>query len=264
MNHLGAILREARVKAGLSLAGMAKRTGYSRSYIGNIETGERQATPDVIRKYEEALGEDLNRRSLLMGSLGILAADSADDTATAIAHEVSNGRYGLLTELQTSHATDRGIAALVGRDAASLASLTKWSGRGNPLLRVNAAGILAKVPSPVVGSEAVTVLRNDGHVRELYVTAVLSRVLALPWNEAAGFATADGLNEQQVGKLTNELGNQYDAGARWCAAVTLYRNRSANHEAVTGSLLAALRTETATENVRTIGAALAGVDPLKL
>jgi transcriptional regulator with XRE-family HTH domain len=240
------------------------RTGYSRSHIGNIENGVRQATPDVIRKYEEALGEDVDRRSLLLGSLGILAAGPADDTAAAIAHEVANGRSGLLTELQTSHATDRGIAALVGQNTAAVATLSKWTGRGNAVLRVNACGVLAKVPSPVIGSEAVTVLRNDGQVRELYVTAVLSRVLALPWSEAAQFATADGLNEHQVGKLTNELGNQYDAGARWCAAVTLYRNRAADHEAVTGSLLAALRTETATENVRTIGAALAGVDPLKL
>lgn len=36
---------------------MAKRTGYSRSYLGNVETGERQVTPDVVRAYERVLGE---------------------------------------------------------------------------------------------------------------------------------------------------------------------------------------------------------------
>ena len=32
---------------------MAKRTGYSRSYLGNVETGERQVTPELIRAYEQ-------------------------------------------------------------------------------------------------------------------------------------------------------------------------------------------------------------------
>ncbi len=41
---------------------MAKRTGYSRNYIGNVETGVRAVTPDVIREYESVLGEDLKRR----------------------------------------------------------------------------------------------------------------------------------------------------------------------------------------------------------
>jgi transcriptional regulator with XRE-family HTH domain len=264
VSQLGAILREARVSAGLSLAGMARRTGYSRSYIGNIENGVRQATPAVIRKYEQALGESLNRRNLLLGSLGILAAAPTDETAVAIAHEVTDGRNGLLTELQTSHATDKGIAALVGQDSAVVAQLVKWTSQGKAVLRVNAAGILAKVPSPLMGSEAVTVLRSNGQVRELYATAVLSRVLALPWEEASRLATTDSLTDVQVGQVTAELANQYDAGARWCAAVTLYRNREANADTVTGALLSALRTEQVTENVRTIGAALAGVDPLKI
>ncbi|GIF03204.1 helix-turn-helix domain-containing protein [Actinoplanes siamensis] len=146
MSELGRILKEARTSAGLSLAGMAKRTGYSRSHIGNVENGTRQATPDVVKAYEKALGEDLDRRSLLLGTLGILAAGPADDTAIAITHEITEGRSGLLTELQTSHATDRGIAALVGQDAAAVATLTQWTGRGNAVLRVNATGVLAKVP----------------------------------------------------------------------------------------------------------------------
>ncbi|BEL04327.1 hypothetical protein Q0Z83_025180 [Actinoplanes sichuanensis] len=264
MSQLGAILKEARTSAGLSLAGLAKRTGYSRSHLGNIENGVRQATPDVIRKYEEALGDSLKRRSLLLGSLGILAAGSEDDTATAIAHEITNGRSGLLTELQTSHATDKAIAAIVSQDAASLAALKKWSHRGEAVLRVNSAGILAKTRSSLAGTEAVTVLRTDGDVRELYATAVLSRVLALPWEDAARSTTGGTLSDVQVARMAEELANPYDAGARWCAALALYRSRDSNPEAVSGALLSALRVETAAENLRAIGSALAGIDPLKI
>ncbi|WIM94264.1 helix-turn-helix transcriptional regulator [Actinoplanes oblitus] len=264
MSELGRILKEARTSAGLSLAGMAKRTGYSRSHIGNVENGTRQATPDVIRAYEKALGEDLDRRSLLLGTLGILAAGPADQTATAIAHEITNGRSNLLMELQTSHATDKGVAALVGQDTAALASLSKWSSRGKPVLRVNAAGILAKVPSPAIGSEAVAVLRSDGDVRDLYLTAVLSRVLGVPWDAAANLATSGGLSDVQVSRLAAELSNNYDAGARWCATVALYRDREADMGAVNASLFAALRTEASSENIRAIGAALAGISPLNI
>ncbi len=69
MSELGRKLREARDAAGLSLAGMASRTGYSRSYLGNVETGERAATLDVIKAYERALGDSVNRRQLILGSL---------------------------------------------------------------------------------------------------------------------------------------------------------------------------------------------------
>lgn len=55
MSDLGSTLRRARVAAGLSLSGMAKRTGYSRSYLGNAETGIRQVTPGLIRAYERVL-----------------------------------------------------------------------------------------------------------------------------------------------------------------------------------------------------------------
>src|SRR5437667_5021457 len=57
MSDLSRTLREAREAAGLSLSGMAKRAGYSRSYLGNVETGTRPATPAVIRAYERALHE---------------------------------------------------------------------------------------------------------------------------------------------------------------------------------------------------------------
>jgi transcriptional regulator with XRE-family HTH domain len=191
MGELGERLRRARQQAGLSLAGMARRTGYSRGYLGNVETGERHATPDVIQAYERVLDDSVNRRQLLLGSVATLAASSTDDAAASIAHEIRNQRSGLLTQIQTSRETDKAIASMVGGDTPSLASLTKWARRGSAVIRVNAVGILAKVGSPLVDTEAITVLRADAEVRELYLTAVLGRVLALPRSMACSYLPAD-------------------------------------------------------------------------
>ncbi len=133
------------------------------------------------------------------------------------------------------------------------------------MLRVNAAGILAKTGSPLVDTEAVGVLRTDGEVRELYLTAVLARVLSLSWNASAALATsAAGLADLYVSHLVDELNNPYDAGARWCSAVMLYRSRNDDPATVNAALLKALRAEASRENLRAIGGALAGVDPLTI
>lgn len=191
MNDLGRTLREAREQAGLSLTGMAKRTGFSKSYVGNVERGVRPVTPAVIRAYERVLGngDDMDRRLFLLGSAAMLAGASTPDAAVSIAADVKAGRTGLLTGMQTTHATDRAVAALVAQDSGSVASLVKWSTSGKAsLLRVNSAGILAKMRSPLLADEAVTALRASGEVRELYSSAVLARVLSLPWDDAATLA----------------------------------------------------------------------------
>lgn len=264
MNDLGRTLREAREQAGLSLSGMAKRSGYSRSYMGNVETGVRPVTPDLIRAYETALGDDVRRRQLLLGSIATLAASSAPDTAVSIAADVRSGRNTLLLTMQTTHATDKAVAALAAQDSGSVASLVKWCTSGKAsLLRVNSAGILAKMRSPLLADEAVTALRTSGEVRELYSSAVLARVLKLPWNDAANLAAGRGPlpTPEAVQAISAELGNPADAGARWCSAVLLARTRD-HGPAVTEALVGALRTEPSREVLRTIGSALAGIDPL--
>jgi hypothetical protein len=264
MSDLGRTLREAREQAGLSLSGMAKRTGYSRGYIGNVETGVRAVTPDVIKKYESVLGEDLKRRQLLLGTISALAAGAAPDTAASIANDIDGGRTGMLTGIQTTHATDRAVASLVARSAPSVASLAKWSRSGKALLRVNAAGILAKVGSPTVDNEAVSVLQADAEARELYLTAVLHRVLGLDWDTAANLAaSSEAFNPDQLKRLQAELSNPNDSGARYCSVLLLSRKQRSEPK-VTEALLSALRSEPSRENLRVIGAALAGVNPLKI
>ena len=266
MTDLGQTLKEARVAAGISLSGMAKRTGFSRSHLGNVETGTRTATTEVVMAYERALGDDVQRRLLLLSAVAVTTGVPVPDTAVGIAADIQRGRKELLTGMQTTHQTDRAIAGLVSRHAGPSASLVKWSRRGGTLLRVNATGILAKIGSPTLDNEAITVLHCDGDVRELYLTAVLARVLNLPWDTAARMATTGqgAATPEHVRALSAELTNPADSGARWCATLTLHRSRKDDPAGVTAALMRALRSEPSREALRAIGAALAGEDPLTI
>lgn len=68
MNDTGAELRHAREARGISLSAMATRTHFSKSYLGNVETGRRAVTAEVVLAYEHALGGDMERRTLLAGA----------------------------------------------------------------------------------------------------------------------------------------------------------------------------------------------------
>ncbi|MBG6134614.1 tetratricopeptide (TPR) repeat protein [Longispora fulva] len=46
---------------------MARRTNYSKSHLGNVETGVKRAYPDVILAYERELGECVDRHGILTG-----------------------------------------------------------------------------------------------------------------------------------------------------------------------------------------------------
>jgi transcriptional regulator with XRE-family HTH domain len=77
MDTTGARLREARQAAGISLAALAGRTHYSKSYLGLIETGCRTATADVVLAYERELGDLVDRRGLLTGLAASVVAPAA-------------------------------------------------------------------------------------------------------------------------------------------------------------------------------------------
>nr|CEL14204.1 Putative C1 regulatory protein [Kibdelosporangium sp. MJ126-NF4] len=77
MSETGRVLRAARQSAGMSLTVMARRTHYSKSLLGMVETGQRAATPEVVSAYEQALGvkglgDDVNRRELLAAAAAVL------------------------------------------------------------------------------------------------------------------------------------------------------------------------------------------------
>jgi transcriptional regulator with XRE-family HTH domain len=280
MSHLGRTLRTARASAGVSLSGMATRTGYSRSYLGNIETGRRDVTVDVMRAYERALdtqaGDAMNRRTLLLGAAsgavaaalpvpaGVVPADAAADVAADFVRDIATGRGRLLSQVQTSHATDRLISAAVARDWPSVAALTRWMRKGNPYLRVNSAGILAKMGSPALDDDALRALRADPDARHLYLTAVANRVLRMPWDDAGHLVSGTGPvdDEAHLAAFAAEVHNPYDSGARFCSVLMLARTRPDARQTVDTALAEALRHEQSRENLRAIAGTLAGIDPL--
>jgi transcriptional regulator with XRE-family HTH domain len=252
------------VAAGLSLSGMAHRTGYSRGYLGNLETGIREVTPEIIRAYEKVLGDDVNRRTLLLGMAASAAAatTTTPDVAVDVVRDISAERSKLLSTVQTTHATDRVIAKLIATDTPGVASLYKWMRRGSPVLRVNSAGILAKICSPAVDDDVIRILSADDETRDLYLTAVVSRVLAMPWDDAKHVATSRRpLKEPDyVERFAQEVQNPADSGARWCSTVMLARTRTEDPQAISRALRDAITTEQSREVLRLIAGTLADIN----
>jgi len=262
MSEMGDSLRAAREAAGLSLSGLARRTGYSRSYLGNIETGTKQPTPGVLRAYERALGDDVHRRELFAGLAGLMAGTMADgDIAADIVRDIIAERSRLLTTAQTSHATDKTIGILVSRQTPCIASLGKWMRTGNPTLRVNAAGILAKSGLHDAANTVAAHLCADADARQLYLTAVVARVLGAPWDDAGHLARTASFDEQQIKAIAGEVANSYDAGARWCSIHLVGRTRKEHPGVANVTLHQALSREPSRELLRHNGFALAGIDP---
>src|SRR5690349_10804720 len=53
---VNAALRAARQASGLSLDGLAARTNFSKSYLGNVEAGRRRVTAEIAAAYDAAVG----------------------------------------------------------------------------------------------------------------------------------------------------------------------------------------------------------------
>jgi hypothetical protein len=174
--------------------------------------------------------QDLRRRLLPTGPAG-LGADlrvHRDDLATAdaIAADILSGDSRRVASEQTSHALDLTIAALITADGMRPNPLLSWiNGAPDPVLRVNAAGIAAKMAGSDVAESAVSALANDAPMRHRYLTAVLSRVLRTRWTDAEQQAHDRSIGRHvpadSIDALRTELHNRQDAGARWCSAYVL-------------------------------------------
>src|SRR5256714_5199966 len=204
---------------------MARRTGYSRSFLGNLETGARQPTPAIIRAYERALGEDVYRRSVLVGMASAMVGAAVPDVAVDVVRDIASERSRLLSTVQTSHEIDKVIGSLVAKDMPSVGSLLKWMRSGSAVLRVNAAGILAKMGAPAMDNDVVQALKADRESHDLYLTAVVSRVLGLPWDDAGNLAVSGQplSDPREVESFATEARNPYDSGARLCSVLMLAR-----------------------------------------
>jgi len=195
--------------------------------------------------------------------------------AQRIFGEITRGDGKLFASAQTSHDTDMVIREFVTRDKTSAAALHRWMTRApSPVLRVNSAGVLAKVGGGLE-DDVVRALKRDTDTRHLYLTAVASRVLDLPWAAAGDIATT--LDQgapaplwrhspdeaaRAAARLASEVSNPRDGAARWCSVVLLGQVRDAAPEIANGALHAALRQERGAETIRSVGALLSGDNPL--
>jgi transcriptional regulator with XRE-family HTH domain len=105
VDTFGEALRGLRIAAGFhSLAAFAAKANYSKGYLGNIETGERQPTPDLAEACDRALGtapllsmllEDPGgngvKRRALLSSIGLVTGAGAVVGPTALADLVRHG-----------------------------------------------------------------------------------------------------------------------------------------------------------------------------
>jgi hypothetical protein len=206
----------------------------------------------------------VHRRSMLVGMASAVVGAALPDVAVDVVRDIAAERSRLLSTVQTSHEVDKVIGWLVPKDMPSVGSLLKWMRNGPAVLRVNAAGILAKVGNTATDNDVVQVLKSDRESRQLYLTAVINRVLGLPWDSAGHLASSGQplSDSAQVESFAAEIRNPYDSGARLCGVLMLARTQAEFPHAVNVALRDAVRTETSRENLRAIGCALGGIDPL--
>lgn len=169
----------------------------------------------------EAKISRMNRRGFL--SLATLTV-AHGKLAAEMTASIAGGDYGPLTMVQTTHGTDLVIAAMT--DRSSQRRLRSWMTDGDSaVLRVNAAGILAKTTDLEAAEQVAAVLANDTETRQMYATAVVARVGALPWARASKLAAGHPPTLRQAhflaSRFASEVLNPRDAGARWCSAAML-------------------------------------------
>jgi hypothetical protein len=88
------------------------------------------------------LGDEVNRRDFFKVA-GLVAGNTA--VATELAASIAGNDSGPLAVVQTTHGTDLAVATLA--DRGTVGHLRRWLDDGdNPVLRVNAAGILPRFP----------------------------------------------------------------------------------------------------------------------
>ena len=171
-----------------------------------------------------------------VGSGKVLPPDTGDMFSS-----IAAGDPGPLTQIQTSYATDMALGRMAAADRPVMWRLARWADDGDSdILRVNAAGILGKAASADFSGMPAAVMLRDRDVRGRWLRALVGRV------------------GTDTGRLSTEVLNPADSGARWCAGWLLAQDGSA---AARQALAQALRTDSVTENVRSFGQLLIGENP---
>ncbi|MEU8364353.1 hypothetical protein AB0C27_50880 [Nonomuraea sp. NPDC048882] len=190
--------------------------------------------------------------------------------AQTLSADIVLGISKRFTMVQTSHVTDRILERFVASDDQYETTLRRWMAESpDATLRVNSAGVLAKIQNSEGSEAALNQLGKDVAMREKYLTAVAHRVLGLNWSLAEKRVQSlespavwqnlpSVMLNKFIGALSEELASSTDGGARWCSTVLLSSFRSEYPSLVSEALCNALATETSTEILRVAGRSLAG------
>lgn len=267
MAMTGAELKARREQYGWSQRALAVKLGITRNYVSMLESGRRAITLALAARIEVIFDDEeisVHRGQFLR--LGGIAAATAvagsrpdengnrpeEVTARRIFAAITACNTRPFATTQTSHATDLVIRRHVAAHRPAVKVLGRWMATGSPVLRVNAAGVLAKLGPISLVDSVIGTLQENAAIRHLYLTAVVHRVCRLPWGKAEYVARRRApLPELFREALTAELGNPRDGAARWCALQLL------GHEAPRTAILERLQDEQSTETLRALGQALA-------
>jgi transcriptional regulator with XRE-family HTH domain len=262
---------EALVSIGEMIAGLRSGLGWSQGRLAE-ELGRVSGHPSMTREYVSrwehgrktpgpfwighlaavfqvprwALEGYVKRRDMLRltGAAALGAAigiGGASPDGEELFASIAAGDPGPLATVQTSHATDLGLGRLAAADRPILWRLARWADDGeSDVVRVNAAGVLAKAGQLEFAGVPASVMTRDRDVRARYLRAMVARV------------------GRDTGELAAEALNPRDSGARWCAGWLLAQDGS--HEAKL-ALTRALRSEPVLDNVRSFGLLLNGENP---
>ncbi len=219
-----------RERARLSRAAVAEQAVGMLTPVltGDIVHVPYLAAPDIVaymqmtRRAFLAIGGRLVTISLTTGVWG----KEELALASSIAADILAGDPRGVADNQTSHALDLTIAALIAAEGLAPNQLPEWITKpADPVLRVNAAGIAAKIAGHDVAEAAVQALGTDEQMRQRYLTAVIHRACRIAWASAEQLASSRHIGhvlpEPAIGAIAAELEYRNDAGARWCAAFIL-------------------------------------------
>lgn len=202
---------------------MAKLIGFSKSHIGNVETGRRDAHTEIIAAYERILGpigDDMWRRRNITHPH--VMQDKSSSLMGLVA-QVNQGEPGRLVDTPTSLAADELIA--VKADDRGAENLRQWMREGQTAtLRVNSLSVLARRSDPSDTPAIVETLERDERVRVLSLASSISRLMQWEWKtcQAAAEDVSEAPDPVQLAKrLAKDVVDTKHTEARWCAAYLL-------------------------------------------
>lgn len=200
---------------------MATATNFSKSYLGQVETGVRPVTLDVVAAYEKVLGDGMRRKDITHPGLRKI---EDGDHLSAVKAAVESGDPSIFGEGPTSSTIDAAVAPVVSE--AGIENFRHWAVAGKTsTLRANAVSIIGFLPGRENADLVARVLDTDDRVRQLCLASEVSRLTQWDWPTSKAVA-ADPTTAPEPRKLAEKLAKEAvskDSEARWCAGWLLQR-----------------------------------------